>query len=86
MGPSADNSMDEPDTNAPAAIITGASYPGISQGIGVTCESMGAAAWIPLQKASTASALPKVIAWIISCLYCLGALKTQAFRRHSLQR
>ena len=62
MGPSAESSIDDPDTKAPAAIITGASYPGISQGIGVTWESIGAAACIPLQKASTASALPKVIA------------------------
>ena len=47
MGPSADSSMEEPDTNAPAAMMTCASYPGISQGSGVTWLSTGAAAWIP---------------------------------------
>ncbi len=36
MGPSALSSMEEPETKAPAAMITGLSYPGISQGSGVT--------------------------------------------------
>ncbi len=39
-----DNSIDEPWTNAPAAIITSQSYPGIGQGSGVTKLSTGAAA------------------------------------------
>ncbi len=62
MGPSADSSMEEPDTKAPAAMITWESYPGISHGSGVTWLSTGAPAWIPLQKAITASGLPKVMA------------------------
>ena len=36
MGPSAESSMEEPCTNAPAAITTSESYPGIAQGTGVT--------------------------------------------------
>ncbi len=37
IGPSAESSIDEPETKAPAAMITCASYPGISQGSGVIC-------------------------------------------------
>ena len=36
IGPSADNSIEEPCTKAPAAMMTSLSYPGIAHGIGVT--------------------------------------------------
>mgnify|MGYP004672684173 CR=1 FL=1 len=36
IGPSAESSMEDPCTNAPAAIITWLSYPGMSQGSGST--------------------------------------------------
>ncbi len=71
MGASAESSMEEPDTNAPAAMMTWASYPGMSQGSGVTWLSTGAAAWMPWQKAMTASGEPKVTAWMMSCLLSL---------------
>ena len=66
MGPSALNSMEEPWTKAPAAMMTGASYPGMSQGSGVTKLSTGAAAWMPWQKATTPSGVPKVMDWMMS--------------------
>ena len=62
IGPSALNSMEEPDTKAPAAMITLLSYPGISHGSGVTKLSIGAAFWMPSQKAMTPSGVPKVTA------------------------
>ena len=65
MGASALSSMEDPWTKAPAAIITGESYPGMSHGSGVTKLSTGAAAWIPWQKAMTPSGVPKVMDWII---------------------
>ena len=68
MGASAESSMEEPATKAPAAIMTWESYPGMSAGCGATWLSTGAAAWMPLQKASTPSAVPNVTAWMISCL------------------
>ena len=43
MGPSAESSIEEPETNAPAAMMTFESYPGISQGSGFTKLSTGAA-------------------------------------------
>ncbi len=43
MGASALSSILEPWMKVPAAIITGASYPGISHGTGVTWLSTGAA-------------------------------------------
>ncbi len=68
MGPSALSSMEDPCTKAPAAMITSLPYPGIAHGIGVTKESTGAAAWMPLQNAMTPSGFPKVTAWMMSCL------------------
>ena len=38
--------MDAPEINAPAAMITSLSYPGIAQGMGFTKLSTGAAAWM----------------------------------------
>ena len=68
MGASAESSMLEPETNAPAAMMTLSLYPGMSQGSGVKNESTGDAAWTASQKAQILSALPSVIAWIMSYL------------------
>ena len=66
MGASALSSMEEPEINAPAAMITSQSYPGIAHGSGVTWLSTGAAAWMPLQNSITCSGWLKTTAWIIS--------------------
>ena len=59
IGPSADSSIDAPCMNAPAAMMTGQSYPGMGHGSGVTNESTGAPDCMPRQKRSIASGLPK---------------------------
>jgi hypothetical protein len=51
MGPSALSSMEDPDTKAPAAMMTSLSYPGIGAGYASTKLSTGDEAWIPWQKA-----------------------------------
>ena len=66
MGASAESSMDEPWMKAPAAMITGQSYPGMSQGSGVTKESTGAASWTARQKVFTASGSSRRMLWMMS--------------------
>ena len=52
-------------------MTTLSSYPGISHGSGTTCESIGAAACIPWQNATTPSSLLRHIACMISFLLTL---------------
>lgn len=68
-GASAESSMLAPIVNAPAAIMTLLSYPGISHGSGVAIESTGEPFCIPLQNAQRASGVPSFIAAIISVLF-----------------
>ena len=60
IGPSALSSIDAPCTKFPAAIMTCASYPGISSAIGTASESTGAAFWIIRQNSDNFPGDPNV--------------------------
>ena len=69
--------MEEPDTNAPAAIITWLSYPGISHGSGVTKLSTGEPFCTPWQKAVRFSA------FFISTAVIISPRLSSLFGKHS---
>ena len=61
IGPSQDNSIEDPCVKLPLAIIIWSSYPGISQGSGVEFESIAEPFCIPIQNFINFSGSPNSI-------------------------